>query len=242
MTALAQETFPEGIAEYVPLAEEPLAGSIIVLTANGYELSLQPYDDRQRGVVTRQASIAVGSSGIIGTYPLVKSGTSRVRVNGKNGPIAIGSSVTSSSTSGVGMKAERAGFIVGRALEAFDGSTESDTGLIRISLDVQWADPRDENTLTDIPSLWLQAVRQGPGGILPLLPLPVRYVLGFGVAALSIVIAYWLFTRTITTSVAAVGRNPLAKASILSVAILHLTLMLALSTVGIILGVFLIIL
>ena len=52
--------------------------------------------------------------------PIALSGRVKVKVNLDNGPIAVGDRITTSTVSGVGMKATQSGMVVGIALESLD--------------------------------------------------------------------------------------------------------------------------
>jgi hypothetical protein len=62
-----------------------------------------------------------------GSYPIALAGRVPTNVNNENGAIAVGDPLTTSSASGVAMKATEAGPIVGYALEPFDGTEGSIT-------------------------------------------------------------------------------------------------------------------
>ncbi len=73
-------------------------------------------------------SIAVGMTGIVRTY-----------VSTANGTILPGDMITASTLPGVGVKAIKAGQIVGRAIEGFSG--KNTTGSILVEVNPGWYDP-----------------------------------------------------------------------------------------------------
>jgi len=70
---------------------------------------------------------------------LALTGRVPVKVSTENGPIEPGDPLTSSSTPGVAMKATEPGDIIGTALEAYDGTQDSDE--ITVQLHVGFDDP-----------------------------------------------------------------------------------------------------
>ena len=65
-------------------------------------------------------------------------GQVRTRVSTANGEIKIGDPLTTSSTSGIAVKATSVGQILGKAIEAFDGQGE---GNILVSVNITWYNP-----------------------------------------------------------------------------------------------------
>lgn len=78
---------------------------------------------------------------------LALAGRVPVKVSNENGPIKIGDPLTSSSIPGVAMKATRAGTIVGKAVENFNGGqacaskSNYQCGKITALLNISWYDP-----------------------------------------------------------------------------------------------------
>jgi hypothetical protein len=90
-------------------------------------------------VVLGQRDTSVGSkqasaSGSASTYPVALVGRVPVKISTSSASIAIGDYITSSSEPGLGMKATKAGMVVGRALEPW--SCEDSSSLCRDSLEV----------------------------------------------------------------------------------------------------------
>jgi hypothetical protein len=76
------------------------------------------------GIVSTRPGYLAGMNDY-GSYPLALAGRVPAKVTAENGPVAIGDPITVSSTPGYGMKALEPGYIVGIALQAFDGSASS---------------------------------------------------------------------------------------------------------------------
>jgi hypothetical protein len=102
----------------------------------GVKKSSAPYDRGLMGVISTKPSITMGSNEDPGTHPalLALAGRVPVRVNLEGGPIRPGDFITSSSEPGIGMKATRAGPVVGRALTGWesDGVEKHSMGVIVI--------------------------------------------------------------------------------------------------------------
>lgn len=60
-----------------------------------------------------------------GWHPVALAGRVPVKISLENGPICIGDYLTSSSISGVAMKATKPGRVIGQALEAYDRKNKS---------------------------------------------------------------------------------------------------------------------
>ncbi len=103
----------------------PLKGELH--SASVLQKSTKPYQENLIGVVSTMPFEVFGqdigrSKNAKNPLPLALVGRVPVKVSTENGAISIGDPITSSSTAGVGMKATKAGAIVGIALEPFSGS------------------------------------------------------------------------------------------------------------------------
>lgn len=90
---------------------------------SGVRKSSKPYDKGLMGVISTNPNLVMGSNEDPNTSSvlLALSGRVPVKVTTENGPIKPGDLITSSSDPGLGMKAIRAGPIIGRALTGWDG-------------------------------------------------------------------------------------------------------------------------
>jgi hypothetical protein len=217
----AQET-ASGIAIPVPINEEVQGGDLICSTDEGYKKCTFPYDTGIFGVVVTDPAVSLSTSS---DQPLVVStGNAPVRVNNANGAIKIGDLVTSSTESGVAHRADRAGYVLGTALEEYDSDTVS---TIYVSLNVH-----PSNSFTDSRSNLLETLRQGL--VAPLLtPLAaLRYILAAAVVVLSFVLGFIYFGRVAKSGVEAIGRNPLASRKIELTVLLNIILTIGIALVG----------
>ncbi|PIY63074.1 hypothetical protein COY93_01445, partial [Candidatus Uhrbacteria bacterium CG_4_10_14_0_8_um_filter_58_22] len=99
------------------------------LESNGYLLA---------GIVSTRPGFLAGMNDK-DSYPVALQGRVPTKVNLENGPIRIGDPIAISSTPGVGMRAIQADYVVGLALESYDGGG---SGTIKVFLKVGWYDGR----------------------------------------------------------------------------------------------------
>lgn len=194
-----------GIAEYVPVenAEAVPHGAILEFREGVYRLADSgAYSDWIVGVAALTPSVAISSVGTAGTVPIVTNGTADVLIRGD---IAAGDFVTTSNEPGVGQRADEPGFTVGRALVAASGGEPT---LILISIDPRFTWPPGAGVN-------IGALLTSPGETLAVLPTPVRYLFAIVVALVAVIAGYWIYHRISASSVTAMGRNPLARSSII---------------------------
>jgi hypothetical protein len=111
------------------LAHLPVAGEVVSLSESGggkIRLSQTPYEKDLFGVISTFPHTVMGEERDgEETVRLALIGRVPVKVNLENGPILPGDWLTASSKTGEAMKATAPGMVLGRALEAYDGSTSS---------------------------------------------------------------------------------------------------------------------
>lgn len=181
-------------------------GLIVCSTTDGNSLCNQPYDTAILGVVATDPAIFLQNRALEGSYPLVTSGKAFVKVTNSAGNIAIGNFITTSTTAGTGQKATRSGYIIGTALQGYDGSGEAK---ILISIGV-----RPAIVAEGIRGNLLETIRQGLSSVY-LTPLnALRYILAMIVTIVAFTLGFMYFGRVAKTGVEAVGRNPLASRTI----------------------------
>jgi len=125
-------------------------GEIIsIVGGDMFDRSKSSYDNKMIGVASIKNNI----------FSALATGKTSIKISTINGPIQPGDPLTSSDIPGVAMKATKAGQIVGKALEAFDGSSgepcpgkpEFKCGKILTFVNVSWYDP--DVYLTDAGNL-----------------------------------------------------------------------------------------
>ena len=136
------------IAEYFPATEAVEPGDVLIADSNqakAVKRSSESYQGSLIGIVstTPAATIdegffSIGANKFDPTHPYVAlAGRVPTKVSTENGPIFIGDPLTSSSSPGVAMRADKSGPIVGKALEPFDGA-QGDIGRIMVFVSVGW--------------------------------------------------------------------------------------------------------
>lgn len=208
--SFAQQTDTSfGLAVPIPI-EDPSAtdSSIIGFFKGEYIASKTPYDRAIVGVVSEHPAATFTIEGI-SKYPVLTSGTALVRVSSKNGPIKRGDLITTSSVSGVGMKATKSGNVLGSALQDINTADPKTIGKIAVALNIHYsyAQPPALTALFDLVNLSSIAVFEEP-------TLVFRYVLAGFIILIAFILGFVLFGRTARSGVEALGRNPLAARTI----------------------------
>lgn len=206
-------------------AGQSIENGMIISHKNGvYQLSTEAYDKAIFGVVNLFPNIELIETIVNvddpenrdGQIPVINSGTSPILVSGESGPIEKGNLITASSIPGVGMRAVKSGFTLGIAMQNFDGTTADDRGLIdvRIIKDFTFGEdtPDSEtigNRLRDIVSLSAIAAIDDPREMF-------KYLLAGIILLTAVTISFISFSRTSQKGIEALGRNPLARSSIIT--------------------------
>lgn len=215
-----------GVARMLEVKEKNVKdGSIISSSATGNVLSNIPYDAQVMGVVARNAGIVLNNSGTVNGVPVISVGTVYVLVSSKEGPIKKGDLIATSTTPGVGTKAVKDGYVLGTALEDYNGNDPNKANLIAVEFNLHYfnAKPTFPGSLTDIFKFALLPTKEGPTPIF-------KYIVAALVTIASFVLAFMTFGRTAAKGVEALGRNPAASR------IIHLGIMLNVGIVMIIVG------
>lgn len=149
------------------------------------------------------------------------SGSFEVLVSNQNGNIKSGDYITISSTPGIGMKADdKSRFVIGRALADYDGSSpntqrlssegrELAVGRVLANISVS-ANPNLKARTTSLPSFLLRSAEDISGKTVS----PTRVYLGSFIAVATVIISGSLLYGGVRSSIIAIGRNPLSKASV----------------------------
>ncbi|MBN2542984.1 hypothetical protein JXI42_08990 [bacterium] len=129
------------IAEYFPVTGQAEPGDVIAIDPDNketYVVSNKANNPLVIGIHSTEPSLSVNnpSDGI----PVALSGRVPVKISIENGEIHIGDYLTTSSIKGYAMKAEGSCFVIGKALEAFNGA-DSDYGKILCFVEPGWYNP-----------------------------------------------------------------------------------------------------
>lgn len=222
------------IAQRYPLANESFQfGDIIVYDKEAlvYRLAGEHSDPGVFGIAIESPVLLLDN----GTtdVPIIRSGEALVNVVATNGPIAAGDYVTTSAVLGKGERANpEDSYVVGVALTPYAGlesevvGTEGDTayGQISVLLSVGHISKAHEE---------LTGERAPETGITEATLLNViQYALAAFIAVGSVFIAFRNFGPNIKSGIDSIGRNPLAKASIQSMIVLNVVLIVLISGGG----------
>lgn len=226
VSVLAQQS-TEVVTTYAISDNQAKPGDLIASDNDKLVRATIPYDERLFGVYTEQAVIEFKATDDPNKL-IARYGVTNVTVSTINGTINEGDLITTSDIPGVGQKATRSGYVLGRALEKFDGTGITDTqvdslehpeakttkiGTIRVALRIEYAEltnTRSLGRLFDSLNAYLNQSIKNPQKSIEVL----RLLLAALVVLLTFAIAFFLFARSIPNFIEAIGRNPLAKNAI----------------------------
>ena len=191
-----------GVAVNVEINDSDVAeGKIIAATKDGLKLAREADEAVIYGVVVSAPVLSVRPKED-NTFALLSNGEAGVLVSNKNGNIEAGDMITVSADAGVGQKATKAGYILGKALASYD---KQDVGFLPVLVNPGYFSRASAASVSNVLGYVLNFIGE-PGRW--------RYILAgfvFVVAFLASTIATIKF---ITTGIEAIGRNPLARSTI----------------------------
>lgn len=184
-------------------------GDIVSYIGTQYTLSSKDYDTSMVGVIVEDPAVYFEDRTLTNSKLVTSVGKVLVNVSSKNGDIKEGDFITSSDISGVGVKAQESGQVLGIALEDYVSSGSDNIGQIYVLLDIKtsFIDKTMSKNLLDMMKNSLTSPFMTPIDAL-------RYLLAIAVIFASFVIGFSSFGKIIGTSVEALGRNPLAGSTI----------------------------
>ncbi len=215
-TASAQVNGVAGMVNNIEVSDnEAKPGDILSNTEGGIIRSIKNYDPQMIGVVVEFPVISLGNK-TDSSVPVLSSGRAIVNVTAGNGAIKAGDFVTSSETAGLGQKAVTSGYVIGKALAGYDDTSQN--GQIAVLVDIGYFSPNPSavGTLGSLLSL-LGAGFQNSQNF----PLVLRYVAAALIGIATFGFASISFLRFMRNGIEAIGRNPLAKATIVSGMVLN---------------------
>jgi len=205
-------------------------GDIVSQTKEGVFRSSVSYDENIIGVVGENPILVFGKSTTT-TLPVVLLGETLVRVSNINGEISKGDFITSSKNPGIGQKVNQSGFIIGRALEDFNG----EEGLIKVEINTQYQYASAGTSVSSIlGKIWTQFGR--PENF----PEVLKYIFALILGGSSFFVGFFSFVSALRKGIEAMGRNPLAKKNIQFAMVLNLIGILVLTLAGLGLALFVI--
>jgi len=207
-------------------------GMIVQLAANDtskIQPATQSASDKIHGVVVAANDAPFALSGAHNSRQAyaATSGDYRVLVTDQNGPVKKGDYIAVSSLDGIGMKSDTTqDYILGKANENFDGKTNvqgqtnvkdarggSHTvhfGFVQVGVDIK-RNPTYQAEKSNVPD-FLQKLTDSVANK----PVSaIRIYIGMGILLATVLIVFSLLYSGVRTSMVSLGRNPLAKKSII---------------------------
>ncbi len=209
------------------VTEDAKPGSIVTHKNEEFTLAKESFDTEIFGVVVESSSLSLIDSTDTRTQLIMQSGEAQILVSNSNGEIKKGDYITSSSVAGVGQKADKTGFVIGKALADFTPTDPNVPQLLWCTVEAKMAYVNN-NVQTNL----LAAIRSG--ALSPLLN-PVeslRYMLAALIVAATFIIGFSTFGKSSGRSIEALGRNPLAQGSIRTAMIFNMILSFGVMLIG----------
>jgi F0F1-type ATP synthase membrane subunit c/vacuolar-type H+-ATPase subunit K len=220
-----------GLGISVTLADaEVKDGDVVCSYPDGIKRCDKAYDPAMYGIVVSRPALYVQDTEMKDSHLVVSSGIATVNVTSVAGNIKEGSFVTSSTTAGVLQLADKNGYVLGSALEAYESSDSNSLGKIQVVVAIH-----PLSGVSTAKSNLIELLRKGTD-ISLLQPLEsLRYLLAVVMVILSFGLGLIYFGRASRAGIEAIGRNPLARKMIqLSVFInIFLTMLIVLVGLGV---------
>jgi len=214
-------------------AAEP--GDVIIKKEGELIRASRPYDTDIFGVVAINPIITVGQD-IPGSLPIITYGIALVKVSGTYEKIEEGDYLTSSNVPGVARKAPYPGFVVGRAMESFEG----EQGLIKVLVHPHEAVFEAEESWQEM-TFW-EAIGRIISALEKDVPNVLRYIFALLLASGSFIVGFRTFAISLKEGITGISRNPLAKGSIRFSMILNLIGIVIITFAGLAIALFVILL
>ena len=201
-----------GVAVNVEVKDKDVqAGDILSLTKDGLVRSTTTYDVSMYGVVAAAPILSVEPKTDT-SKSIISSGETDVRVTNKGGAIQVGDFITSSADAGVGQKATESGYVLGKALKAYDSGS---VGTIPVAVSLGYATVTSANKSTAAAAgSFLQRLAEAISNP-DKFGIYLRYFVAGAVGFVSVFGAIFAFIRFMNTGLEAIGRNPLARRTII---------------------------
>lgn len=192
-------------------------GSIIVETVDGYAASTGKNDESFIGVLVEQANFVYVTDGVQEdtNRPIVSAGIVPMRVQNTTGQLVKGDLVAFSKTEpGVGVEAQEQDIVIATIQETVNGDDiQVKPVLIGLNKDIANSQsPNDDSVVAqELSNLLKESGKRIADGDTN----PALYLLAIIVVILASVFGFILFGRISINGISAIGRNPLAKHSII---------------------------
>ena len=218
--------------------KDAVDGDILVNEAGkGLTRASVAYDYRLFGVLQEQPVMAYRRIDNTG-HPVSRYGIAQVNVTTLGGAIKSGDYITSSPIPGKGQKAGASGYVLGVALSSFDGkgaaqvdykspdgkvSQKVAQGKVDVAMKIEYTELTTSRSASRFLDYFNTAITSGMRD--PQQSAQIfRYVVAGVVIVICFIIGIVTFTRSIPKAIEAIGRNPLARKTILFSMVLNLLL------------------
>ncbi len=184
-------------------------GDILMYSDSGLKRADIIYAPKLFGILQDKPLLVYRSPDNTGK-PVVRSGVAEVNVTSAGGAIKKGDYITSSPTAGKGQKASQSGYVLGVALMEMN----EPTGKIQVAVRIEYAQLSNTRSVLRLLDAFNIAAFQTASN-----PQQGTQLIKYGFSGLIVILALILsiiiFARSITKSIEALGRNPLAKSAIM---------------------------
>lgn len=221
--------------------QEAVDGDILTATQDGLVRSSIGFDNKVFGILQDNPLLVYRETEVNGK-PVIRSGVATVNVTTLNGPISYGDYLTSSQIPGKAQRATESGYVIGIALESFDGADaetiegpngQVSLGQVKIAVRIEYAEltnPRFAGRLFSFIGTALLENISDPRQFGQI----VRFIAAGLIILLSFTFGFLTFSRSIAKSVEALGRNPLAKTAIQVSILINIVLLVVTGLIGIV--------
>lgn len=202
-------------------------GDIVCKRDEGFKLCDAEYHTEIFGVIVNNPAASFEEEEKDNNYLVISTGKAAVRVSSQNGNIKKGDLITTSYRQGVGVLAQKNGYVLGSSLEDYSSDNPDSIGTVMVALNIHPA-----AGLSGAKSNLITALREGMSA--PIFePLDsLRYLLAALILLLSFVLGFAYFGRVSKTGIEAIGRNPLASKMIQLSIIMHIMITIVIILVG----------
>ncbi len=219
---------PTDMATLYPIADtNAVDGDILLYSDKALSRASASYSNRIFGVLQDNPLLVYKSLDQKGK-PVVRAGIAYVNVTDAGGTIKAGDFITSSATAGKGQKSTISGYVLGMAL----GNLTGPRGKIPVAVRIEYTELTNTRSVLHLLDYFNVAAFQTAQN-----PERAAQFVKYGAAGLivvaSLLLSFFIFSRSIGKSIEAIGRNPLAKRAIQ----LSLVINAALTIVTILIGV-----
>lgn len=237
----AQESI-EATSIYEISDADAAEGDILIATDQGIKRADTGFSNKMFGVLQENPILLFRNKDVNNGKPVMRAGMASVNVTTLNGPIKYGDYITSSNISGKGQKASESGYVFGVALANFDGQGAEQVagptgqvalGKIPVAIRIEYAElsnPRFAGRVFGfVGQSFLENIKDPKQ-----LGLVIRYIAAGLIVLLSFTFGFLTFSRSISKSVEALGRNPLAKSTIQLSMVINIALLVITAFIGIV--------